>query len=692
MGGRKPSTRSKKQPAKSRKRPVLTLFKWCMIFGIWLFIGMLGVIAYYGHDLPDIAKASTFERKRSVTVIASDNETVLARYGELLGKNLTYEDLPKDLINAVIATEDRRFFYHFGIDPIGILRAFMTNVQEKKIAQGGSTITQQLAKNLFLSPERTLRRKIQEAMLAVWLESRYTKEEIIAAYLNRVYMGAGAYGADAAAKIYFNKTAKNLTLHEAATLAGLLKAPSRYNPMANPKSARDRMNVVIRLMDENGMLEEDSDTAASNKDRKNKGVMVKPSVKPYNVIDSDENDRYFTDWIMDLLPDYIGDTQGDLVIYTTLDPSLQEKAAEAAKRYTEEYATWKKRDAPEFSLILVDKSGAVRAMLGGADYNKSQFNRATQAMRQPGSSFKPFVYLSALQQGWGIHSLISDEPFSKNGYRPTNYTGDFHGEVPLWVALSQSYNVATVRLLDLTGVDGTIRTAHKLGISTSIQPDLSIALGTSETTLLEMVGAYQTLARQGRPTPPFGINRIITADNKTLFDIAAQREARAKATEPVIDPATIGQLTLMLEDVVSQGTGRRAILGFPVAGKTGTSQENRDAWFLGYSSDYTAGVWVGYDDNQPMKDVYGGTLPASIWADTMRYAHRQRGGAPLTRSEDRDGSAFSRLLGRLIGSDDGDAYSPQGANAQRLNSLKRPASVSEGHDARRPIGNNPNRF
>lgn len=668
-----------KQKTQKKRRPILTLFKWGLVLGIWLFIALLGVIAYYGHDLPDIARAATFERKRSLTFYAADGETVIARYGELLGRNLTFEELPKNLVNAVIATEDRRFYYHFGIDPIGITRAMMTNVQAQKIAQGGSTITQQLAKNLFLSSDRTIRRKIQEALLAVWLESRYTKEEIIAAYLNRVYMGAGAYGVDAAAEVYFNKPAQNLTLQESAILAGLLKAPSRYNPVTNPQTARERMKVVLGLMEENGMIEKQEDRPSS------KTVMIKPEIKPYSITDSNENDRYFTDWIVDQLSAYIGDSGGDLVIYTTLDPDLQEQAATAARQYTAEYVKDGKTDAPEFALILVDTSGAVKSMLGGSSYSRSQFNRATQAMRQPGSSFKPFVYLSALQQGWTPNTLISDTPFSKNGYRPENHTGEYHGDVPLWEALAQSYNVAAVRLLEQSGVDGTIRTARALGISTPIHPDLSIALGTSDTTLLDMVFAYHTIARQGQPAQPYGIMRIERAeDQKVIFDSAPLREQAARQNTPVIDPVPIMRLTGMLQEVVNQGTGRRAAQGFPVAGKTGTSQENRNAWFMGFSSDYTAGVWVGYDDNRPMKGVYGGTIPASIWADAMRAAHARRAGRALvaqTAGMPGQPGAFDRMLGRIMGGSSGAVdFVPRGGTQNR------------GDQPRRPVGNNPNRF
>lgn len=631
-----------KEPAKKR-RPFLFLMKWMVILGIWGGIALLGLLFYYAHDLPSVTKAASFERKRSITIIASDNETVLARYGDLMGQNVSYEDLPDDLILAVTAIEDRRFFSHFGVDPIGIARAFYTNLKSKRIAQGGSTISQQLAKNLFLSPKRTLKRKIQEAILAIWLEQKYTKEEILSAYLNRVYLGSGAYGVDAASEIYFGKSVEELTREESAILAGALKAPSRYNPISSPKRAHERMLVVLQAMEymeHNNSKKKQSESAPY--------TVIKPVKKPYNIVTRTDKGRYFADWIVDTLPGYIGNSNEDLIVYTTLSPRIQKNAQKIADFYIKERAKTKDEEPLEYAAVIAEKDGAIRALLGGSDYNKTQFNRATQAMRQPGSSFKPFVYLSALEQGWSIHDTINDDEFEKNGYSPKNHTGEYHGDVPLWHALSQSYNIASVRLLDETGIAATMKIARKLGITAEIQPDLSIALGTSEVPLIEMVGAYHILANYGNNIPLYGIRKITLANGTPLYDKA--KETLKEPENVGISPHSINQLTLMMEDVVQQGTGQRAKLGFPAAGKTGTSQESRDAWFLGFTSHYTAGVWVGYDQNKPTNNVYGGTIPAAIWHDMVLYAHRGQPGDSLSSDAPIDGS-FQAFLSRLTSSE-----------------------------------------
>lgn len=633
MAKKKSAKTSKKQPKAKKKSFLLFTLKWGLVASIWGALILTSVIAYYCYDLPDIARAAEFNRKRSITVYAADNKTVIGRYGELLGKNITYEDLPPQLVHAVLATEDRRFFYHFGIDPIGIFRAAVTNLQSNRIAQGGSTITQQLAKNMFLSSERTIKRKIQEAILALWLEHKLTKKEILAAYLNRVYMGAGAYGVDAAAQIYFQKPVNALTTEESAILAGLLKAPSKYNPKSNPKEARKRMQVVLQLMEDNPLLKFDRLKEKKSSARMAKNNVILPPEKPFNIIHSFNETRYFTNWVIDLIPDFVNSPDADLKVYTTLDLNLQKQAQAAALKYTKAYAEGRKKvtEAPEFSAILANKNGAVIVMLGGSNYGKSQFNRATQAMRQPGSSFKPFVYLTALRAGRNMDDYISDEPFEKNGYAPENYNGEFHGEVPLWEALMNSYNVATVRLLDETGIASVIRTAQNLGITSKIQPDLSVALGSSETTLLQMTQAYNSIARfRQKNRQLYAITSIKLANGQPLYEMDENAISATTSMNIADDDAyQMEQLTAMLQAVVQYGTGRRADLGFPVAGKTGTSQNNRDAWFLGFTSDFTAGIWVGYDNNKEMPGVYGGTIPASIWRDIVKAAYKGKTGASL---------------------------------------------------------------
>jgi penicillin-binding protein 1A len=622
----------KSNTPKKKKSFILSTLKWGLVMGIWGTLLLIGIIAYYCYDLPDIARAAEFNRKRSITVYAADGETVIGRYGELLGENVTYEELPPSIIHAVLATEDKRFFYHFGIDPIGIFRAAVTNFQSNRIAQGGSTITQQLAKNMFLSSERTIKRKIQEAILSIWLESKFSKKEILSSYLNRVYMGAGAYGVDAASQIYFKKNVSDLTREESAILAGLLKAPSRYNPRSNPKEARERMQVVLKLMKDNpplGIDLSDEQTNTSSARMAKNNVIIPPS-KPYNISHRFDETRYFTDWVIEQVPNYVNSPEADLKIVTTLDLEQQKKAKQIALKYTNAYAEGTKKvdTPPEFSAILANKNGAIIALLGGSDYNKSQFNRATQAMRQPGSAFKPFVFLAALQQGRNMNDYISDDEFEKNGYAPTNYNGTFHGEVPLWEALMNSYNVATVRLLDETGIAKVLNVAKDLGISSKIQPDLSIALGSSETTLLEMVQAYHNIAQfRQKDTKLYAIQSIQMKDGKTLYERTKSRNRKNIDFQSENKHShQMEQLTAMLQAVVQYGTGQRADLGFPVAGKTGTSQNNRDAWFIGFTSEYTAGVWVGNDNNKSMPEMYGGTIPASIWKDIVLSAHQGRKG------------------------------------------------------------------
>ena len=699
---KKKSTKAKsgKDEPRQKKSLLFKLFKWGMIIGIWCFLILIGIIAYYCHDLPDVASAAEFDRKRSITVYADDKETVIARYGELLGKNLTYEDLPQTLIHAVLATEDRRYFYHYGIDPIGILRATITNVQKKRIAQGGSTITQQLAKNLFLSSNKTLKRKIQEAILAVWLEARYTKKEILAAYLNRVYMGAGAYGVDAASQIYFQKKVSDLTREESAILAGVLKAPSRYNPISSPEKSKERMALVLKLMDENDSgLQPAESSDSSNKNWKKSGDTVIPAIKPFTISYPNSEGRYFADWVVEQLSEYINSPEKDLIVYTTLNLEKQKAALAIASKKVEKFITSKNKDKfkapPEFAGVFADKNGAIKIFLGGSDYNKSQFNRASQAMRQPGSAFKPFVYLSALKQGKGLNDMINDNKFRKNGYSPENHSGVYHGNVPLWQALSQSYNVAAVRLLAQTGIDNTIRTAYDLGFENEIQPDLSIALGTTETSVINIVQTYHSIARYNKNDKSiYGITSIKTANGDVLFERENKRENSTYNTMGKNTRLAYEQLIFMMQNVVTEGSGKKAGTGFPVAGKTGTSQNNRDAWFLGFSSEYTGGIWIGYDDNTPMPGVYGGTLPAEIWAQTMKQLHKGRRSRALInteftleRKENRlqEEEEFESFLDRLFGREE--------ANINDKNSNKRSNARQYNNDRdapRRRMGNNRN--
>ncbi|MCF8495084.1 MAG: PBP1A family penicillin-binding protein [Alphaproteobacteria bacterium] len=629
--------RRKTKKSSSQTRSVFRgTIKWLFVAGIWSVLVLGGVMAWYAQELPDITKKATFERKTSITVQAADG-SVIARYGEMKGQNLGIEDLPENLVNAVLAIEDRRFYSHFGLDPVGLVRAFATNIKAGKTVQGGSTITQQLAKNLFLSQERTIKRKIQEALLALWLESILSKDEILSAYLNRVYLGSGTYGIDAAARLYFDKEPKDLDLRESAIIAGLLKAPSRYSPLSNPTLARQRADVVISAMEDAGFIQPDeADTLT--------GRPPRPSQKPGSPRDAS---RYFADWVVDGLDDLIGTPTDDLIIHTTLNPKIQNAAENALTGVINAHGA--ERKISQGAAVVMRLDGAVVALVGGADYSRSQFNRAVQARRQPGSSFKPVVYLTALEQGWTSQSLILDAPM-EGRYRPQNFGNEYLGEVTLDTALTNSLNTAAVRLMQAVGPAPVVNMGHRLGIHSKLDENLSLALGSSTVSPLEMTAAYATLGTGGLAVYPYAITKI-TDKKGTLY----YQRTPDRPTRRVVGESYVRELTGMMRHVVEYGTGRGAMLSVPVAGKTGTSQSSRDAWFLGFTAEMAAGVWLGNDDDSPMKGVTGGSFPAQIWrqavsagqglypaAPAFIFQAGQESGAPSAPS------GFNSLLDRLI--------------------------------------------
>ena len=591
----KKSTRSKTQ-----KRSVLGfLFKWAFVAGLWAGIILAGVFAYYAQELPDITKEASFERKRAI-IIQDRNGDVIARYGEIIGNKVSVEELPPYLVQAVLSIEDRRFYHHFGLDPLGLARAMFVNVREGRVAQGGSTITQQLAKNLFLSQERTLKRKIQEAMLAIWLEYELTKDEILSAYLNRVYLGSGVYGVDAAARTYFKTGVENLSLRECATLAGLLKAPSRYSPLSNPGLSKQRTQVVLNSMVDAGYITEAQAKGES-------GIPPKPTEKPTDEL----ADRYYTDWIVDSLDDLIGTPSEDLIIKTTMDSRIQ-------KYMRDEVAASIEQNGPEHNftqgaMVVMRPNGEVLGIIGGRNYSASQFNRATQALRPPGSAFKPFVYLAALEYGWHPQHLIMDEPITTGRYRPKNFGHKYYGEVTLEEALTLSLNTVSYQLIKDVGPDAVIDAARRAGIKSELAPDLSLGLGSSGITLLEMASAYSTLANDGVHIEPYGILEIRSKDTDELY---YKRPPRGHARK-VFSSRDIQNLSSMMNSVIKYGTGRGADFGRPAAGKTGTSQDSRDALFMGYTRELVGVVWIGNDDNSSMRGVTGGSFPARIWRDVM---------------------------------------------------------------------------
>ena len=596
------SRAAKSAPRKKAARPrslLRRVLRGVAVAAIWGFVALFLLMAWYVIDLPN-PNDLVDDRRPGVSIVAEDG-TVLSNYGELHGEALDYDEFPPHLIDAVIATEDRRFFDHFGLDLIGIARAAVANIRAGAIVQGGSTISQQVAKNLFLTPERSFKRKVQEAMLALWLERQFTKEQILAIYLNRVYMGGGAFGADAAAHRYFDKPARELDLAQAAMIAGLLRAPSRLAPTSDLAAAQARAAVVLRTMVDAGRLDAESAEIA----------IVTPA-EPSALVSHGDDVRYATDWVMALAADYIGPAREDLVITTTLDPRAQ-RAAEAAIAEMLA-AAGGEQGVSQAALVAMSPDGAVRAMVGGLDYGDSQFNRATQALRQPGSAFKLFVYLAALEQGRSPNDVVVDRPIQIEGWTPGNFSGEFDGQMTMREAVAQSINTVAAETAWTTGIDNVVEMAHRLGITSNLQPLPSLALGTAEVTALELTAAYATLANQGREVWPYAILQIRTRSGQVLYD------RFPLAGRQLLDRRTVIQMTDMLTAAVQNGTGHNARLDRPVAGKTGTSSDFRDAWFIGLTRDLVAGVWVGNDDGKPMAHVTGGGLPARLWADFMTRA------------------------------------------------------------------------
>jgi penicillin-binding protein 1A len=621
------------KPGKAPKRPRRSwgwrLVRWSLIAGIWAFLALIGVFTYFAMTLPETGDLMATGRKPSITLVAADN-SLLATYGDLYGETLKLKEMSPYIPQAVIATEDRRFYRHFGIDPLGLVRAAFTNLWAGRVVQGGSTITQQLAKNLFLTPERTASRKLQEALLALWLEHKFTKDQILEIYLNRVYLGAGTYGVDAASWRYFDHSARKATAYEAALIAGLLKAPTRFSPAKDRDRSASRASQVLANMVDAGFLTKPQADAVDQEKTLFAQVPVARS-----------GTRYFADWLVEFVADFGGAKRGDLLVVTTLDPKLQ-AAAEAAIR--ESLAKdGPKATASQGALVAMSLDGAIRAMVGGRDYQGSQFNRATQALRQPGSSFKPIVYAAALDAGMTPQTRMVDGPIRIGNWAPRNYTGRYEGEMSLADALAQSINTVAVQVAEKTGRSRIATMARRLGITADLTPDASIALGTSEVTLMEMTASYAAFASGGYGAWPYGIVEIRDARGTVIFHRSGTGPGR------VIPAELAGSMTDMLQGVIQnpRGTGRSAALDRPAAGKTGTTSDYRDALFVGYTSELVAGVWFGNDDNSPMNKVTGGTLPARAWRNFMLAALKGVPASPLPTGprEPGPGSFIERLFG-----------------------------------------------
>ncbi|MCA3303814.1 MAG: PBP1A family penicillin-binding protein [Roseomonas sp.] len=584
----------------ARPRRRFGLLRFGFLVAIWGLIAASVVLLILAWDLPRPESALATTRRPSTTLLASDGK-LLATNGDLYGETLRLRDMPAHLPAAFIAIEDRRFRDHWGIDPIGLARAVHANFSSGRVVQGGSTLTQQLAKNLFLTPERSLKRKAQEAMLAFWLEQRFSKDELLEIYLNRVYLGAGTYGVDAAARLYFGVSARRLTPGQAAVLGGLPKAPSRINPRVNQAAAMTRGMEVLTAMTETGALTATQALQAAENIR----FTVAPS----------RDAGWFADWVQDGMAGRVP-ASADLVLRTTLDPVLQ-AAAEARidAILTGPGTPGGRAGVHQGAVVAMDATtGAVRAMAGGKDYRNSSFNRATQARRQPGSAIKPFVFLAALEAGIGPQDMIADTALNLGGWSPSNGQWRARGEISVEEALAHSVNTSAVRLLQRAGGYRKVAdVARRAGLDGPFPRDATIALGTGEVTLLDLVAAYAPFANGGLRVEPFGVAEA-KAEGRP-WPLPRPDPQRAFA------PEHMEAMRSMMAAVVARGTGRAAATpGRTVIGKTGTTQEYRDAWFIGISGGLVMGVWLGNDDGVPMDNVAGGGLPARLFREILEMA------------------------------------------------------------------------
>ncbi|MDR1334239.1 MAG: PBP1A family penicillin-binding protein [Holosporaceae bacterium] len=558
------------------------------------------VFLFFIHDMPDLDNLETKGRRASVVFESYDGKTI-AIYGDLFRDVVKIDDLPKYIGNSVVAIEDRRFYNHCGIDFIGIARAIWTNLLHFRIVQGGSSITQQLAKNLFFSPSKSIKRKVQEFILALWLEKKFTKKQILSIYLNRVYFGGGAYGLDAAAYRFFGKKARQLTLYESAKLTGVLKSPTTYSPFYNIEKSDKRAALVLSCMVELKYITE-GEMKEAIREKERLGRLSIPM---------DEN-RYFTDWALEQVQELVGIGEEDLVVRTTLDSKLQKDATHVIRNVLNEFGF--RNGASQMALVALDKTGAVRVMVGGHTYSTSQYNR-TLAQRSFGSAFKYFVFLAALESGLDINDHISDLPITIGNWSPKNYHYQSIGSVSLLDAFVKSINTCTVRLAQKVGMDAVVRKAEQLGITSEIGHNFSSALGSSGVNLLEITAAYGATMTNGTKMTPFCIFNITNHRGEVLY------HAKKRLGKRVISSENCEKMKIMMKTLMERGTGKRAKLPIDCYGKTGTSNDSRDASFIGFADSLVAGVWTGNDNNTPMSQkITGGVLPAIAWRDFMLAA------------------------------------------------------------------------
>ena len=594
-------------------RTLWRLIWWVGLRVTVLFLLILGGATFYYFTTLPAVETLLDGRERGSVVMTDRNGDVFAWRGEQFGGSLRAGASSPHLVNAVVATEDKRFMRHFGIDPIGVARAAVANFNAGRVVQGGSTITQQVAKLLFFDNTRSLERHIKQVPIVMAMELKYDKADILSIYMNRVYLGAGANGFEAASQRYFGKSAREVNIPEAAMLAGLLKAPSRYAPTADLATAQNRAGVIVGLMEAQNLITSGEAAAA----RATPAVLSKAAERRAG--------GYFADWVMEDAPDFLTtDTTEDVEILTTFDAGIQ-RAAEEALEFV--FKTKVRPGSPaQAAIVIMSPDGAVRAMVGGRSIggkSPGQFNRATQALRQTGSVFKPFVYAAAMEMGYSPNAIVDDSPITidvpgSGPWTPNNYTKEFYGPVPLSFALGNSLNAATVRLSQEVGTPLIRALVQDFGVESPLAVGPAFVLGTSEATLLEMTGAYAGLLNGGRQSQPYGLTELrLRGDQNPLFETG--REFGQK----ILNDRAISNLIYMLHSVVEDGSGKRAQLpDRPAAGKTGTTQGARDAWFIGFTGHYVAGVWMGYDDNSKLSGVTGGGLPADIWRETMVRVHQ----------------------------------------------------------------------
>jgi penicillin-binding protein 1A len=577
------------------------LVYWTVVLGVWALIAFGVFLAVFARNLPDTSNLMEVKHQPSITFLDRSGAVIAVR-GSQISPPVDIDSLPKWVPAAFVAIEDKQFYHHFGVNPWGVLRSGVYNLTHHGgNLRGGSTITQQLARNLFLTPDQTLQRKGQELVLALWLETHFSKKQILSLYLNRVNFGGGATGIEAASQRYFNKPAQNLTVGEAALLAATMKGPSRYNPAANSDRAAKRATLVLNAMVETGAISRTQrDEAFAHP------VHVSATL-------ASQHAQYFVDWLDAQIRRQLGEPTEDLIVETTLDLPLQLQAEQAVRQGVQAGAPL---GVGQGALVALDGSGRIRAFVGGSNYADSQYDRAAESRRQAGSAFKPFVYLAAMEAGHTPDEGVVDEPITINGWTPRNYTGKYLGPITLETALAQSVNTVAARLANQVGTDKVAEAAHRLGISSHIQTDPSMALGAVEVSPLEMAQAYDAFSNGGNAVAAFGLERVKTASGRTLIDHSAPPMAAS-----VIAPGPLSEMVRMMRQVLISGTGGRArVAGYDIAGKTGTTSDYRDAWFVGYTGGFTTAVWVGRDDNTPMRKVTGGAVPAEIWRNFMSGA------------------------------------------------------------------------